>query len=58
MSAALRIARLRTWRGSAKDGDPSGRPMSQNIRAVPPGLPRQGSNWKVDGSGWATMSDS
>ena len=32
--------------------------MSQNIRAVAGLESRQGSTWKVAGSGWATMSDS
>ena len=32
--------------------------MSQNIRAVAGLGSRQGSTWKVAGSGWATMSDS
>jgi len=58
MSEAFFSARFSTYRGSAKDGAPSGRRMSQNIRAVPWVAPRQGSSWNVDGSGWATMSDS
>jgi hypothetical protein len=58
MSEAFFSVRLSTKRGSAKDGAPSGSRMSQNIRAVPWLEPRHGSNWKVDGSGWATMSDS
>ena len=57
MSEALFRARFSTWRGSAKLGEPSGRLMSQNIRAVLLCV-RQGSIWKVAGSGWATMSDS
>lgn len=50
--------RLRTYRGSAKDGDPSGIRMSQNIRAVPGASARHGSIWNVLGSGLAIMSDS
>ena len=53
--------RLRTWRGSAYDGLPSGITMSQNIRAVagPPSSPvRHGRIWNVEASGWASMSDS
>ena len=51
-------ARLRTWRGSAYDGLPSGMRMSQNMRPVPGFSPRHGSTWKVLGSGLASMSDS
>ena len=58
MSEAFFSDRFSTKRGSAKDGEPSGSRMSQNMRAVPCVAPRQGSSWKVDGSGWATMSDS
>ena len=39
-------------------GAPSGRVRSQNIRAVPGFSPRQGSTWKVLGSGLASMSAS
>jgi hypothetical protein len=55
--ARLRL-RLRTQRGSAYDGDPSGSRMSQNIRATPGYSPRHGSSWNVDGSGLAIMSAS
>jgi len=57
MSAALPRARLSTCRGSAIAGEPSGMEMSQNMRAVLACV-RQGSSWKVDGSGCAIMSDS
>ena len=58
MSLALASARCRTCRGSAMLGVPSGRVMSQNMRAVPLLSPRHGSTWKVLGSGLASMSDS
>ena len=58
MSEARARARWRTCRGSAMLGVPSGRVMSQNIRAVPGASPRQGSTWNVAGSGWASMSAS
>src|SRR6516164_10912020 len=58
MSDALPRLRLSTQRGSAYDGDPSGIRMSQNILATPGYSPRHGSNWNVDGSGLAIMSDS
>lgn len=51
-------ARFSTYLGSAKDGEPSGMRMSQNIRAVPGASARHGRTWKVDGSGLAIMSDS
>ena len=57
-SAARARVRLSTWRGSAKDGEPSGITMSQNIRAVDGSSLRQGSSWNVVGSGLASMSDS
>ena len=60
IAAASPIARRSTCRGSAQDGEPSGMVMSQNIRAeyTRPPSASQGSTWKVDGSGRATMSDS
>ena len=57
-SAAFFRVRFSTYRGSAYDGEPSGMAMSQNIRAVAGLESRQGSTWKVDGSGRSTMSDS
>ncbi len=57
-SAALLSVRLRTWRGSAYDGVPSGISMSQNIRAVAGPSSRHGRIWNVEGSGLASMSDS
>ncbi len=50
--------RLSTKRGSAKEGEPSGIRMSQNIRAVPGASARHGRIWNVPGSGLAIMSDS
>ena len=52
--------RRSTWRLSDHDGEPSGMVMSQNMRAewCSPELVVQGSTWKVDGSGRATVSDS
>ena len=58
LSAAVARMRLRTKRGSAYDGDPSGITMSQNIRAVVGPSPRHGRIWNVAGSGLASMSDS
>ena len=59
MSAALASARRSTCRGSAQDGEPSGRVMSQNMRAVSLGRPLgAGITWNVPGSGLASMSDS
>src|SRR5215475_7004243 len=58
MSDALPRLRLSTQRGSAYDGEPSGSRMSQNILATPGYSPRHGSNWNVEGSGRAIMSDS
>ena len=58
-SAALPSARRSTCRGSAQAGEPSGRVMSQNIRAVSLAWPAvAGSTWNVPGSGLASMSDS
>ena len=52
------MARRRTWRGSPSYGVRSGVWMSQNIRATPASLGRQGSIANVVGSGIAIMSDS
>ena len=57
-SDARRSAVLRTLRGSPSNGSPSGRVMSQNMRATAFWRGRQGSTEKVVGSGAAIMSDS
>ncbi len=57
-SAARLIARFMMWRESASKGRPSGFWMSQNILATAFDSGRQGSTWKVPGSGNARMSES
>ncbi|CAB5159055.1 unannotated protein [freshwater metagenome] len=56
--AALSKMRRKTLRGSAGDGVPSGMVMSQNMRAAPGDSVRHGKIEKVEGSGFANMSDS
>ena len=58
MSAALSSTLRRARRESPSNALPSGLRISQNMRATPLSLGRQGSTWNVEGSGNATMSDS
>ena len=58
MSAAFCRVRFKTWRGSANEGVPLGRVMSQNIFAAPGACVRQGRIVKVAASGFANISDS
>ena len=58
MLAALSNARRKTLRGSAGDGRPSGIVISQNILAAPGDSVRHGRIEKVEGSGFANISDS
>ena len=58
--AAAWTCRRKIWRGSIKEGWPSGMTTSQNIRAacISGTSCSKGRTWKVDGSGIAILSDS
>ena len=57
MSDARFRFRFSTYRGSPSNGSPPGIKISQNMRATARcSVDRQGSSWKVSGSGSATIS--